>query len=60
MSGRAGTSKGVPCLGSSSPVTGGYFYHSEPRETHPAARDVTVQDELLDYCAELTSVELPR
>jgi NAD(P)-dependent dehydrogenase (short-subunit alcohol dehydrogenase family) len=41
-------------------VTGGYFYHSKPRETHPAARDVKVQDELLDYCAELTGVELPR
>ncbi len=40
-------------------VTGGYFYHS-PRETHPAARDVTVQDGLLDYCAELVGVELPR
>jgi NAD(P)-dependent dehydrogenase (short-subunit alcohol dehydrogenase family) len=41
-------------------VTGGYFYHSAPRETHPAARDVKVQDELLDYCAELVGVELPR
>ena len=28
--------------------------------THPAARDVEVQDDLLDYCAELTGVELPR
>ena len=41
-------------------VTGGYFYHSAPRETHPAARDVKVQDDLLDYCAELVGVELPR
>ncbi len=41
-------------------VTGGYFYHQQPRRTHPAARDVKVQDELLDYCAELTGVELPR
>ena len=40
-------------------VTGGYFYHQQPRETHPAARDVKVQDELLGYCAELTGVELP-
>ena len=25
-----------------------------------AARDVKVQDDLLDYCAELVAVELPR
>jgi NAD(P)-dependent dehydrogenase (short-subunit alcohol dehydrogenase family) len=41
-------------------VTGGYFYHQQPLQTHPAARDVKVQDELLDYCAELTGTELPR
>ena len=41
-------------------VTGGYFYHQKPRETHPAARDVRVQDELLGYCAGLTGVALPR
>ena len=41
-------------------VTGGYFYHSQPRGTHPDARDVKVQDELLGYCAELGGVELPR
>ena len=41
-------------------VSGEYFYHSKPRPTHPAARDVTVQDQLLRYCAGLTGVELPR
>ncbi len=41
-------------------VSGGYFYHQQPRATHPAARDVKVQDDLLDYCTELTGVELPR
>lgn len=41
-------------------VTGGYFYHQQPRATHPAALDVKVQDDLLDYCAELAGVELPR
>jgi NAD(P)-dependent dehydrogenase (short-subunit alcohol dehydrogenase family) len=41
-------------------VTGGYFYHQQPLQTHPRARDVTVQDELLGYCAELTGTELPR
>ena len=40
--------------------TGGYFYHQRPRETHPAARDVTVQEELLGYCAGLSGTELPR
>jgi NAD(P)-dependent dehydrogenase (short-subunit alcohol dehydrogenase family) len=40
-------------------VTGGYFYHQRPQETHPAARDVAVQDELTGYCARLSGVELP-
>jgi NAD(P)-dependent dehydrogenase (short-subunit alcohol dehydrogenase family) len=39
--------------------TGGYFYHQQPQETHSAARDVSVQDELLGYCARLSGVELP-
>jgi len=41
-------------------VTGGYFYHQQPRQTHPAARDVKVAGELLGYCAELAGAELPR
>ena len=41
-------------------VTGGYFYHQRPRDTHPAARDATVAGDLLGYCAELTGVEMPR
>jgi NAD(P)-dependent dehydrogenase (short-subunit alcohol dehydrogenase family) len=40
-------------------VTGGYFYHQQPRDVHPAARSVEVQDRLLDGCAELTGVVLP-
>jgi NAD(P)-dependent dehydrogenase (short-subunit alcohol dehydrogenase family) len=40
-------------------VTGGYFFHQRPQETHPAARDVAVQDELLGYCARLSGIELP-
>jgi len=40
-------------------VTGGYFFHQRPQQTHPAARDVAVQDELLGYCARLSGVELP-
>jgi hypothetical protein len=39
-------------------VTGGYFYHQKPRTPHPAARDLTVQDELLKYCATLTGMTL--
>jgi NAD(P)-dependent dehydrogenase (short-subunit alcohol dehydrogenase family) len=41
-------------------VSGDYFYHQEPQPAHPAARDVTVQDQLVRYCADLTGVELPR
>jgi NAD(P)-dependent dehydrogenase (short-subunit alcohol dehydrogenase family) len=39
-------------------VTGGYFYHQEPRPAHPAARDIKVQDQLLSYCAGLSDVTL--
>jgi NAD(P)-dependent dehydrogenase (short-subunit alcohol dehydrogenase family) len=40
-------------------VTGNYFYHQQPRDVHPAARSVEIQDRLLDRCAELTGVVLP-
>jgi NAD(P)-dependent dehydrogenase (short-subunit alcohol dehydrogenase family) len=39
--------------------TGGYFFHQQPQETHPAARDVAFQDELLSYCAGVAGVGLP-
>ena len=41
-------------------VSGEYFYHQEPHPTNPAARDVTVQDGLVRYCADLTGVALPQ
>src|SRR5580700_11351084 len=41
-------------------VTAGYFYHQQPRQVHPAARDTAFQDQLLDYCASLTGTALPR
>jgi len=41
-------------------VSGDYFYHQEPRSPHPAARDVTAQDQLLRYLADLSGVGLPR
>jgi NAD(P)-dependent dehydrogenase (short-subunit alcohol dehydrogenase family) len=40
-------------------VGGGYFFHRRPREVHPAARDESAQDGLLDACAEITGVSLP-
>jgi NAD(P)-dependent dehydrogenase (short-subunit alcohol dehydrogenase family) len=41
-------------------VTGQYFYHQQRRRVHPAALQKDLQDELLSYCAGLTSVPLPR
>jgi NAD(P)-dependent dehydrogenase (short-subunit alcohol dehydrogenase family) len=40
-------------------VSGEYFYHQQPHDTHPAARDQSVQQGLLAACAELTGVEMP-
>jgi NAD(P)-dependent dehydrogenase (short-subunit alcohol dehydrogenase family) len=40
-------------------VTGGYFYHQRPRDTHRAVHSVEVQDALLDYCARVSGTELP-
>ena len=39
-------------------VSGGYFYHQQPKPAHPAAREPEVQDALVSYCAQLTGVEL--
>ncbi|MGH7280253.1 MAG: SDR family NAD(P)-dependent oxidoreductase [Polyangiaceae bacterium] len=39
-------------------VTGRYFFHKRPADSHPAARDERVQDELLAYCAKLTGREI--
>jgi hypothetical protein len=40
-------------------VSGEYFFHQEPQPAHPAARDVTVQEDLLRYCANLSGVTMP-
>ena len=40
-------------------VSGEYFYHMEKRRPHPATRDVSIQDRLLDFCFRVTGVELP-
>ena len=39
-------------------VSGRCFYHQRPRDTHPAAADVEVQDGLLHACEQLTGVAL--
>ena len=44
---------------SAATATAGYFYHQQPRQVHPAARDTAFQDQLLDYCASLTGMALP-
>jgi NAD(P)-dependent dehydrogenase (short-subunit alcohol dehydrogenase family) len=40
-------------------VSGAYFHHQKPRDVHPAARDVRLQERLLAYCASVTGVTLP-
>ena len=40
-------------------VTGGYFFHQRPREVHPAARSVDIQEGLLERCSQLTGTPLP-
>ena len=39
-------------------VTGSYFYHQRPGEVNQAARRIELQDRLLDYCRDLSGVEL--
>jgi NAD(P)-dependent dehydrogenase (short-subunit alcohol dehydrogenase family) len=41
-------------------VSGHYFYHKKIERTHHAASNKELQDQLLDYCAKLTGVALPR
>lgn len=40
------------------PGTGGYYYHEQLTNTHPAAGDRALQDAFLSTCAELTGTEL--
>ncbi len=41
-------------------VTGNYFYHLQPRKPAGAARDHTLQDQLLAACARLSRVATPQ
>jgi len=40
-------------------VSGRYWFHKQPRETHPVIRDTSYQDRLLEACARLSGVRLP-
>ncbi|MDN3353786.1 SDR family NAD(P)-dependent oxidoreductase [Actinomadura sp. DC4] len=35
-------------------ITGGYFFHQEPQETHPAVHDEALGARLVEYCAKLS------
>ena len=39
-------------------TTAGYFYHLKPREPNQEARDVALQDRLLEICREISGVDL--
>jgi NAD(P)-dependent dehydrogenase (short-subunit alcohol dehydrogenase family) len=41
-------------------TSGGYFYHLTRREPNPEARDVALQDRLIDICREMSGVDMPR
>ena len=40
-------------------TTGGYFYHLKPREPNREARELSVQDRLIDICQEISRVKMP-
>ena len=40
-------------------VSGGYFYHMKPRDTHPVLCDVAVQERLIEACEGFSGVRLP-
>ncbi|CAB3781899.1 hypothetical protein LMG28614_01313 [Paraburkholderia ultramafica] len=40
-------------------VSGAYFYHMKPRETHPALHDVAVQERLIQACEVFSGIRLP-
>ena len=39
-------------------VSGGYFYHQQPRTVHPAAKEAEVQEKFLMACEKLSGVSL--
>src|SRR4029077_721533 len=40
-------------------VSGGYFFHKKRQRSHPAAADLTTQDELFAACEALTGTPMP-
>ena len=40
-------------------LSGRYLYHLEPARLHPSARDVDLQERLLERCRALTGLDLP-
>jgi NAD(P)-dependent dehydrogenase (short-subunit alcohol dehydrogenase family) len=40
-------------------TTGGYFYHLKRREPNPEAREISVQDRLIDICGEISGIAMP-
>ena len=40
-------------------VSGGYLYHRQPADVHPAAHDHELQDRLLGHCEAVSGVALP-
>jgi hypothetical protein len=41
-------------------VTGGYFYHQQPRRVNPSAQHEELQERLLDDCRGISGIELAR
>jgi hypothetical protein len=39
-------------------VTGGYFYHQQPRRMDPSTRRKELQEQPLDYCRGISGIEL--
>jgi NAD(P)-dependent dehydrogenase (short-subunit alcohol dehydrogenase family) len=46
--------------GAAARTTAGYFYHMKPREPNPRARQIEIQDALLDACAKISGVTIER
>jgi NAD(P)-dependent dehydrogenase (short-subunit alcohol dehydrogenase family) len=40
-------------------VSGRYFFHQEEKHHNPAAHDVLLQEELLNWCKEITGISFP-
>jgi hypothetical protein len=41
-------------------VTGKYFYHQKPRQYHPAASDILIQDSFLTACQKISKISFAK